>query len=72
MAKIDLVSEVMRHNDEEIIDFLSTTVSSMRGDFIKASKAQRPELLYGLSTNLDIIYGVITALDRRNKEHSLK
>lgn len=72
MEKIDLVAEVMRHNDKEIIDFLNSTVSTMRGDFIKASKAQRPELLYGLSTNLDIVYGVISALDRRNKEHSLK
>lgn len=72
MAEIDIVAEIMAHTDNEIIDFLGKRVSNLRSNYIKAVKAGNPALLYGITTDLDLLYYVITEMDRRNKERSLQ
>lgn len=72
MAEINLTEEIMKHSDEEIIDYLAKTVSSMRATYNKAVKTGNPSLLYGMSSDIDAVYPVIIALDRRNKERSIK
>ena len=72
MAEINLTEEVMKHSDEEIIDYLARTISSMRSTYNKAVKTGNPNLLYEMSGDIDAVYPVIIAMDRRNKERSIK
>lgn len=72
MAEINLTEEIMKHSDEEIIDYLARTISSMRSTYTKAVKTGNSSLLYGMSGDIDAVYPVIIAMDRRNKERSIK
>lgn len=72
MEEINLTEEIMKHSDEEIIDYLARTISSMRSAYTKAVKTGNPSLLYGMSGDIDAVYPVIIAMDRRNKERSIK
>lgn len=44
----------------------------MKSTYIKAVKTGNPSLLYEMSGDIDAVYPVIIALDRRNKERSIK
>lgn len=44
----------------------------MRSTYTKAVKTGNPSLLYGMSGDIDAVYPVIIAMDRRNKERSIK
>ena len=72
MAEINLTEEIMKHSDEEIIDYLARTISSMRRTYTNAVQTGNPSLLYGMSGDIDSVYPVIIAMDRRNKERSIK
>ena len=44
----------------------------MRSTYTKAVKTGNPSLLYGISGDIDAVYPVIIAMDRRNKERNIK
>ena len=44
----------------------------MRRTYTNAVKTGNPSLLYGMSGDIDAVYPVIIAMDRRNKERSIK
>lgn len=71
MDKINLVDEILKHSDAEIIDFLANEMATVKRIYTRATKEGKPELLYIASTNLDDIYNVLNALDRRNKENDV-
>ena len=72
MAEINLTEEIMKHSDEEIIDYLARTISSMRRTYTKAGTTGTPGLLYGRSGDIAAVYPVIIAMDRRNQKCSIK
>lgn len=72
MAKIDIVSDVMRHEDHEIMEFLLEEISAVRTSYTKAYKENNADYLYGVSRDIAIIWGVLKEIDRRNKERGLQ
>lgn len=72
MAKIDIVSEVMKHDDHEIMEFLLEEISAVRTSYTKAYKENNSDYLYGVSRDIAIIWGVLKEIDRRNKERGLQ
>lgn len=44
----------------------------MRRTYTNAVKTGNPSLLYGMSGDIDAVYPVIIAMDRRNKERGIK
>lgn len=70
--KIDIVSEVMKHDDHEIMEFLLEEISAIRTSYSKAYKENNSDYLYGVSRDVAIIWGVLKEIDRRNKERSLQ
>lgn len=72
MAKIDLVAEVLRRDDHEIIEFLAGEAKAIRATFIGATKTDHPEKIYAIAADLMLLTSVLAELDRRNKERGLQ
>lgn len=72
MASINLTDEIMRHSDDEIIDYLASELAAIKRICTRATNEGSPELLYMAMANLDNVYSVVVALNRRNKERKLK
>lgn len=68
MAKIDLANEVLRHTDEEIIEYLYGLVSALYRQY---NSVENPTMLLSARGDVEQIYAVLRALNRRNKEKSL-
>ena len=71
MAKINLTEEVLKHSDDEIIEYLSNVSKGIRNTFKRAIESDDPNLLYITHTDVEIITTILMALDRRNKERGL-
>ena len=71
MAKINLTEEVLKHSDDEIIEYLSNVSKGIRSAFRRAIESDDPNLLYITHTDVEIITTILAALDRRNKELGL-
>lgn len=71
MAQINLVDEIIKHDDAEIIEFLAEEVGRIRMATTYAVENQNPEYAYAVKGNLEIVYGVLRELNRRNKEKAL-
>lgn len=67
MARINVAADILKHNDEEIIEYLAEEAKAIRATFNAAQKANRPELLYVTRVDLEIITNVLIELDKRNK-----
>ena len=71
MAKINLTEEVLKHSDDEIIEYLSNVSKGIRNTFKRAIESDDPNLLYITHTDVEVITTILIALDRRNKERGL-
>lgn len=63
MAKINLVEEVLKHPDDEIIEYLYGLVAGLRRQF---NSVEDPMWLLTSSGEVDQIYAVIKGLKERN------
>lgn len=68
MAKIDLVEEVLNHSDTEIIEYLYGLISNVRRAY---NSVEDPMWLMAYNGEIEQIYSVLKALDRRNKENDV-
>lgn len=72
MAKINLVDEVLKHTDEEIIEYLYGIAADLHRQY---SNAEDPVWLIASCGEVDQIYSVLRGLkqrnDRRNDSNSL-
>ena len=67
MARINVTADILKHNDEEIIEYLAEEAKAIRANFNIAQKVNRPELLYVTRVDLEIITNVLIELHKRNK-----
>lgn len=65
--KINLAAEVLKHDDADIIEFLADEAKAIRATFNNAQKSERPELLYVVRADLEILTAILNELDKRNK-----
>lgn len=69
MEKIDLIDEIMKHTDDEIIKFLSDKMTDIRRTYSAVeSTGEHIELLLTEMGDIDLVYDVLKALNRRNAE----
>lgn len=71
MSKISLVEEVLKHSDDEIMDFLADKARTIRMVCNSAVDELKPEFFYGVVSDLDIVMAILIALDRRNKNRNV-
>lgn len=72
MARINLPEEVLKHDQNEIMEFLATQTKNIRATFRSAIKVGKPELLLTTLVDIELLTEILVELDRRNKEHTLK
>lgn len=63
MAKINLVDEVLKHTDEEIIEYLYGLATSLHRQY---SNVEDPQWLLASCGEVDQIYAVLRGLKQRN------
>lgn len=71
MAKINLVDDILKHDDEEIIEFLTDELGKIRLSFVNAIEKGEPENIYASKGSVETAYGVLRELNRRNQEKAL-
>ena len=69
---IYLIKEILNHSDEEVIAYLAAELAEIKRVYVKATKEKTPELLYMAAPNLNEVYAIVNALNRRNEERKLK
>ena len=69
---IDLIKEILNHSDDEIVAYLAAELAEIKRVYVKATKEKTPELLYMAAPNLNEVYAIVNALNRRNEERRLK
>lgn len=68
MAKINLVEEVLNHNDAEIIEYLYGLSAALHKAF---NGVEDPMWLLAYRGEVEQIYSVLRALNSRNKENDV-
>ena len=69
MEKINLLQEILKHNDDEIIAYLYDKMSDVRRLYADVqSTGDHPELLYTAAPVIETMHDVLRALNRRNAE----
>lgn len=63
MAKINLVDEVLKHTDDEIIEYLYGLASDLRRQY---NGVEDPQRLLVASGEVDQLYAVLRGLKQRN------
>lgn len=69
MAKINLVEEVLSHSDAEIIEYLFGLIAGIHRAY---NSVEDPMFLLAYSGEIEQVYSVLKALDRRNKENDVQ
>lgn len=72
MAKIDLVAEVLKHTDDEIIEYLANEARAVRKTWKNAIETGDPNRVYAGAADLEIIITVLIAMDRRNENRDIQ
>lgn len=63
MAKINLVDEVLKHTDEEVIDYLYGVVAGIRRQY---NNVEDPMWLLASRGEVEQVYSVLKGLKERN------
>lgn len=63
MAKINLVDEVLKHTDEEIIEYLYGLIANLHRQY---SSVEDPQWLLTSCGEVDQMYAVLRGLKQRN------
>ena len=71
MAKVDVTSEILKHTDEEVIEFLYEKMKGIKLDFNGAFNQGDPTLVYSAYGDVELVTDVLRKLNRRNEEKAL-
>jgi hypothetical protein len=72
MAKINILEEVLKHDQDEVVEYLADEAKVVRATLRNAIKNNTPELAYSTLVDVEILTNILIELDRRNKVHTLK
>lgn len=65
---INVIADIMKHKDEEIIEFLSKTMTGVVKNYDVSVKEKDPSLLWGNIGDLAMVTSVLKAMRERNNE----
>lgn len=65
--KIDLTAEILKHSDEEIIEFLTSELNGVVKVF---AERENPTPLESCAKSIGLVYNVLKEMDKRNKKKS--
>lgn len=65
---VDIIGDIMKHKDEEIIEYLSRSMTGIVKNYNTSLTQKSPEILWGNFGDLVMIEQVLKALKNRNSE----
>lgn len=65
---MNIVEDILKHSDADIIDHLSKTVNGIVRNYGTATEKNAPELLYANLGDLVMVSQILKAMDKRNKD----
>lgn len=65
---VNLIEDVLKHKDDEIIDHLYKTMNGIVKNYGSAAEKSAPELLYANLGDIVMVTQILKAMDRRNKD----
>lgn len=71
MEKINWTDDMMKHSDEELIDFLYDRALQLRRCYTDAIKNDTPDILFASFGGVNDMYDILKAMDDRNKEKAV-
>ena len=71
MAKIDLAADIVKHDEEDVIEFLFTKMKEIRLSFNGALEQNDPSVMYTAYSDVELVTDVLRKLNRRNEEKAL-
>lgn len=72
MAKINVTNDILKHDDEEIIDLLFETMKGIRLAFNEAMGKSDPSIAYTAYGDVLMVTDVLRKLNRRNEEKAVQ
>lgn len=72
MAKINILEDVLKYDQNEVIEYLADEAKAIRAVMRNAIKGNTPEVTYTALADIEILTSLLMELDRRNKMHTLK
>lgn len=64
MAKIDLVSEILKHPDNEVVEFLRDKMQAVVKVYGSAKDSNE---FYACTDAIGLVFNILKAMDERNK-----
>ena len=65
---INVIADIMKHKDEEIIEFLYKTMNGIVQNYDVSVREKEPALLWGNIGDLAMVKSVLKAMKDRNNE----
>lgn len=65
---VNLIEDVLKHKDEEIIEHLYRTMNGIIKNYSSAAEKSSPELLYANLGDIVMVTQILKAMDKRNKD----
>ena len=72
MASIDIVEEILRHSDDEIIEYLDGEMADVAKGYSVSLRDNDPTKVLAVASKVGHIKSVLKALNRRNQERKLQ
>lgn len=72
MNMTDVIAEtILKHNDDEILDFLSSKMAGINHEMQSAIKNNNPAIAYSLAGDIGEVASILKSIAKRNKEKAL-
>lgn len=65
---INVIADIMNHKDEEIIEYISKTMSGIVKNYNTSMAQKSPELLWGSFGDIVMVSQITKAMDKKNKD----
>ena len=65
---MNIIEDIMKHQDMEIIEYLSKTMSGVVKNYNTSLTQKSPEILWGNFGDIVMVNQILKAMDQRNKE----
>lgn len=65
---VNVIEDIVKHRDEEIIEFLYKTMNGVLKNYDVSVKAQDSALLWGNIGDISMVASVLKAMNARNQE----
>lgn len=65
---VNLIDDLLKYGDDEIVEYIEGVMAVAIKNYKTTIESKQPELLWASYGDISLVYNVLKALKRRNKE----